>query len=361
MDVLKLIRPEVEAMSAYTPILPFEVLSEKLGRKPEDIIKLDANENPYGISPKVREALASLRFAHIYPDPEHTALREAISRNINIPSENIFPGAGADEIIDLILRLVLSPGDRVIDCPPTFGMYSFDTELNGGRLVEVPRREDFSIDVEAIEKAVEKEKPKVIFLTSPNNPTGTLLAEEDLMRLLKQPVLIVVDEAYIEFAGAESFAKYVNQYDNLAILRTFSKRAALAGMRVGYGIFPKILMPYLWKMKQPYNVSVASTAAAIAFLQDKEWMDDVLKKMIAEREKLVKNLATIPYLEPYPSKANFVLCKVVGRSASDLKLALEKKGILIRYYKKQGLQDCIRISVGKPEQTDKVLQTLREL
>src|SRR6185436_3331771 len=154
MNLSKLIRPDITSMEPYTPILPFEVLSARLGRDPKDIIKLDANENPYGPSPKVLAALGNLPYPHIYPDPESVALRTALAKNTGVPLENLLAGSGADELIDLIMRLFLQPGDTIIDCPPTFGMYSFDAAVNAGRALKIPRREEFSVEVAAIEASI---------------------------------------------------------------------------------------------------------------------------------------------------------------------------------------------------------------
>jgi histidinol-phosphate aminotransferase len=362
MNIMSLIRPEIITMEAYTPILPFEVLSARLGRTAAEIIKLDANENPYGPSPKVQAALANLPFAHIYPDPESTALRAALARDVNVPAANILAGAGADELIDLILRLFIRPNDAVVDCPPTFGMYSFDTAVNAGTLMKVPRRADFSLDVTGIEATVQGEvKPKLLFVTSPNNPDGSLISDDDLRRLLDLPLVVVLDEAYIEFSGTAGHAAWVLEHDNLIVLRTFSKRAGLAGLRVGYGIFPAALMPHFWKIKQPYNVSVAATAAALASLDDTEYMKDVVTKLVAERNRMAEALSELSFLKVYPSYANFILCQVVGQDARELKLRLEQEGILVRYFNKPGLTDCIRISAGRPEQTDALLAVLQPL
>jgi len=363
MNIESFIRPEIITMESYTPIVPFEVLSARLGRAPQDIIKLDANENPYGPSPKVGEALSNLEFAHIYPDPESTALRAALARRLNFPAENILAGAGADELIDLILRLFLRPGDVVIDCPPTFGMYSFDTAINAGHLIQIPRRDNFSIDVPAIESLFSSlSSPKLLFLASPNNPDGSLLSDADLRRLLALPLVVVLDEAYVEFAGENaSRASWVLEQDSLIVLRTFSKRAGLAGLRVGYGLFPSALMPHLWKIKQPYNVSVAASAAAIASLDDADYMAQVVARLVAERNRMAEALSELSFLKVYPSHSNFVICRVIGRDAKALKLALERQGILVRYFNKPGLADCLRISAGRPEQTDALLATLRRL
>jgi histidinol-phosphate aminotransferase len=359
-----LLLPHIAEMEPYTPIVPFEVLSRRLGRPPEQIVKLDANENPYGPHPAVRAALARYPFAHIYPDPEQRELRVALAEYTGAPADNILPGSGADELIDLICRLTLAPGDAIIDCPPTFGMYSFDAGLAGARVLQVWRREDFSVDVEQICKSANLQiaNPKLLFLTSPNNPDGGLLDPADLERLLELPLLVILDEAYIEFAGLEhSRARWVMERDNLIVLRTFSKWAGIAGLRLGYGIFPAWLMPTLWKAKQPYNVNVAAAVAGLTSLAQRAAIQPAVDALIAERARLYRELSAVPFLRPYPSRANFVLCRVAGRDARELKAALAARGILVRHYAKPGLENCIRVSAGRPEQTDALLDALRRI
>jgi histidinol-phosphate aminotransferase len=380
VDYASFIRPDIAAMKPYTPIMPFEVLSQRLNRAPEAIVKLDANENPYGSSPRARAALANAAFLNIYPDPDNTLLREALAKFTGLPKERLFPGAGADELIDLALRATITPGDVVINCPPSFGMYPFSADVNAARLIEVPRRADFSLDVPAIESAIRSNpRAKVLFVCSPNNPDGSVISDDDLRRLVALPVLVVLDEAYIEFAahrmnsmpahgqraeahsiGAAGHITWTLDYPNLAVFRTFSKLAGLAGLRVGYGAFPEWLLPQLWKIKQPYNVNVAATLAAIASLEDLPNLRHNLGKLIAERDRLSAALRELDFLLPYPSHSNFILCRVLDRDARQLKLALEQHGILVRYFDKPGLRDCIRISVGKPEQTDALIEALRK-
>jgi len=353
----------VEALEPYKPILPFEVLAENLGRRPEDIVKLDANENPYGPSPRVLEAVASYPYYHIYPDPQQEKLRKALSRHVNIPMENLFVGSGADELIDLLVRLFIEPGDYIVNFPPTFGMYEFDAAIAGGRVYDIRRGKDFSIDAET---AIERMKslspmPKILFVTSPNNPDGGLLPPSALEAFLDLPLLVVVDEAYNEFSGADSFISWVPERENLVVLRTFSKWAGIAGLRLGYGAFPLPVLDGLWKIKQPYNVNVAATAAGIAAIEDREYYERTIRAIVSERERLYRELQGIPYLSPFPSKANFVLCDVIGRDARELKETLEEGGIMVRYYDKPGLENMIRISVGKPEENDLVLEKLRKM
>ncbi len=358
--------PRFDDFPPYTPIEPFEVLSARLGIPAEQIIKLDANENPYGPSPRARKALAELQWPHIYPDPENRSLREALARFTGVPAEFLMPGAGADELIDLLLRVLLEPGDCVLNLPPTFGMYPFDTRLNAGQVIEVPRRDDFSLDLPAIQAAVAERKPKVIFVTSPNNPDGRVATAEEIETLLALPALLVIDEAYIEFTAAggklgEALSRItqVPRRENLVVLRTFSKWAGLAGLRVGYGAFPAWLMPVLWKTKQPYNVNVAATEAALASLADCDFLAGNVARLRAERERLLDLLAGVPYLQPHPSQANFILCRVLDRSARELKDSLAAQGVLVRYYDTPLLRDYIRISVGRPEDTIGVIAALK--
>ncbi len=361
----RLLRPDLWAIEPYQPIMPFEVLAARLGRPIDDIVKLDANENPYGPPPGALAALAGGGHYHIYPDPDANALRQAISRYTGAPLGCLLAGMGADELIDLVLRAVITSGDAVINCPPSFGMYPFSTAVNGGRTVAVPRRADFSLDVASIEAAVAAEpRAKVLFICSPNNPDGSVVDDTTLRRLLALPLLVVLDEAYIDFSEVEGFGSrlaWVGKHENLVVLRTFSKLAGLAGLRVGYGAFPDWLLPHLWKIKQPYNVNVAATLAAVAALEDGDWLRDKVRRLVAERERLAHELAAFSFLDPYPSKSNYVLWRVTGRSALELKRALEGEGVLVRHFDKPGVSNCIRVSAGRPEDTDRLVAALRAI
>ena len=342
-----------------------EVLSARIGRSPDQIVKLDANENPYGPLPVVREALGNLEFPHIYPDPESRALRKSLAKFTGVGEEYLLAGQGADELIDLLMRVFLDPNDCILSCPPTFGMYSFDAELNSARCIEAPRRTDFSLDMEGIRKAVETHQPKLFFITSPNNPDGSLIDSKTMDELLSLPTLIVLDEAYIEFAGDDlganlSRIREVPVRENLIVLRTFSKWAGLAGLRIGYGVFPLWLMPTLWKSKQPYNVNVAASIAAQVSLEHTNELKKVVELLKEERARLFKALQEIPFIKPYPTQSNFILCQVVGRDAAELKARLaQEHGVFIRYFNKPGLRDHIRISVGRPQDTDVLVKALK--
>jgi histidinol-phosphate aminotransferase len=374
LDVESLINPHLRDMQPYTPIVPFEVLSKRLGRKPDDIVKLDANENPYGPSPRALAAIANASALHIYPDPDQTALRAAISDYIGVPMEHILCGAGGDEVIDLIGRAFIAPGEVIIDLPPTFGMYKWEADVVNAQYVSVKRRADFSVDVATVEQTINHQTSnvKLLFVTNPNNPDGSTMGDADLKRLLALPVVVVLDEAYIDFSTQPSRASWVQAHDNLIVLRTFSKLAGMAGLRVGYGVFPLPVIKHLWKIKQPYTPNVAGTVGAIAALSDRAYLQDNVRKLIAERQRLGELLSEFDWLQPLPSESNFVLCRVrrdamhrvstndTAPIGKQLKLALEQHGILVRWFDKDGLRDCIRISVGRPEHTDKLIDALRE-
>ncbi len=378
MDIESFISPHLRQMQPYAPIVPFEVLSKQLGRDPSEIVKLDANENLYGPSPRALEAIARCGALHIYPDPDQTALREAIADYINLPAAHILCGAGADEIIDIVGRAFLQPGDAVIDLPPTFGMYRFESDIVNARYVAVPRQADFSLDTDAIREAIlnsnaEGHIPKLLFVANPNNPDGSPVGDDDMRRLLDLPALVVLDEAYIDFSDQPSRADWVCDYDNLIVLRTFSKLAGLAGLRVGYGVFPLRIIQHLWKIKQPYTPNVAASVAAIAALSDGGYLRDIVQRIVTERERLRALLQELGWLRVYPSQTNFLLCRIhaaqapgVLRAADappgrQLKLALQQRGILVRYFDKDGLRDCVRISIGKPEHTDALMSALRDI
>jgi histidinol-phosphate aminotransferase len=354
-----LLNAHLAGLEEYVPIQPLEVVSERLGIPVGDLVKLDANENPYGPLPSAVAAIAGYPHYHIYPDPQSGALREALAGFTGVPAANTLPGQGADELLDYLCRLFLSPGDAVVNTPPTFGMYSFDAKLQGADVIDVPRRSDYSVDVAGIAAAVQVRASgqagpvKLVFATSPNNPSGNWLADEDVRALLALPVIVVLDEAYVEFADHTGRAAWVTEHDNLVVLRTFSKAAGIAGLRLGYGLFPAWLMKVLWKYKQPYNVNVAAIVAGLASLEHADEIAAVVERLKQGRTRLYQMLSAFECLAPVPgSQANFVLCHVHGRSASDLKLALEREGVLVRHYAKPGLDNCIRISVGRPEHTD---------
>jgi histidinol-phosphate aminotransferase len=241
-------------------------------------------------------------------------------------------------------------------------MYAFDGDLNAARVISIPRRRDFSIDLDTLLNTIQQQQPKIIFLANPNNPDGSLIDRQTLEMILALPVILVLDEAYVEFSQlAASLLREAPKSENLIVLRTFSKWAGLAGLRIGYGVFPDSLMPHLWKIKQPYNVSVAAAAAGLTSLQNADQLQDRLQIIISERTRLYQALQAISWLQPYPSNGNFILCRVLDRDALTLKNDLAREGILVRYFNKPGLRDHIRISIGKPEQNNALLNRMTKM
>jgi histidinol-phosphate aminotransferase len=362
-DIEQLVRPGLATMRGYDPVEPIDVLEKELGKR---IIKLDGNENPYLSSPRARQVLASFPYYHIYPDPLQRNLREALSRYTGFPASNIVAGNGSDELIDLVLRLFLREGDGVLNCPPTFGMYPFTVSVCGGEMVNVPRNSDFSLDLDAIRDAIAP-RTNVIFVASPNNPTGGVVDPEEVRQLLAMGLVVVVDEAYYEFSDG-SVAYMVRDNPNLIILRTFSKWAGLAGLRVGYCICHQRIASYFLKIKQPYNVNVAGEAAAIASIEDADYLLANVAKLRRERDRMYEALQAMPWMSPHPSQANFLLCRVKDESetgdetgAKRVRDGLRRRGILVRFYETPGLRDCIRISAGLPDDTDILLSALEEV
>ncbi len=355
------IRADVQAMKAYTPTTSLDVFAKRLGMAAADLIKLDANENPFGPSPRVKEALAKLAHINVYPDPESGQLRDMLADYTAVSAAQILCGAGADELIEIILQLFIEPGDAIINMPPTFAMYGFDAPLYYGKVVEVWRQDDFSLDIPAIEEAVLEHHAKLVFLCSPNNPSGNIIAPDSIRRLLELPCTLVIDEAYIEFSSQDSLAAHVADVPNLIVLRTMSKWAGLAGLRVGYGVFPLELMPQLWKIKQPYNLNLAADVAAQASLQDVDYLLERVRQLVAQRQRMEIAFAQLPCLSPYPSEANFVLNHVCGMSAVDFRDRMAQAGIIVRHYSQPRLDDHIRISAGTPQQVDRLLDVLQRI
>jgi histidinol-phosphate aminotransferase len=358
-SIEKFVRIDMSRFGAYSACKSPDVIARKLGIPESEIIKLDANENPYGCSPKVRAALAKYPYFNIYPDSAQTELLEDISGYVGLSQEYIVAGNGSDELIDLLLRLLVNPGEEVITTLPTFDMYRFSTQVCCGKVVEVIRRPDFGVDVAAIKAAITK-NTRLIFIANPNNPTGTVTPEKDILELIDTGLPLVIDEAYYEFCG-QTAANLVPEYPNLIVLRTFSKWAGLAGLRVGYGIFPAVIACTLMKIKPPYSVNLAASVAVRESLKDRKYLLGTVAKMKEERSRLFEMLKGVGYLNPIPSQANFVLCEVLRGKALDIQNNLEKQGILVRYYNTPLLKNYIRISVGKPQQTDRIIKALKEI
>jgi len=354
-----LIRSDLINFGGYAASKSPEALAGKVEAPSGRIIKLDANENPYGCSPRVNQALAGYPDINIYPDASQAELKRLLQQYTGVAAKHIVAGAGSDQLIDLILRLFVEAGDEVINCPPTFAMFRFFTELNGGTPVEVPRDENFAVKVGAVRAAI-TDRTKLILLATPNNPTGTVMPRKDILEILDTGRPVLVDEAYYEFSR-QTVAPLVGRYPNLMVLRTFSKWAGLAGLRIGYGLFPVKIARYLTSIKEPYCVNVAAMVAVRETLNDIDYLMANVRAVIAERQRLFGQLQRLKWLKPHRSQANFILCSVLNGRARELKQKLESRGILVRYFDQPLLRNFIRISVGKAEDTDILIKTLKEI
>ncbi len=357
------VRPELDRIAEYIPGESQETFSARTGIPIEQLIKLNSNESPYGPAPAVIQALGKHSSYNTYPDTESSALRQALAQYVGVASHHIVVSHGSNELINLLWHIFLSVGDNIICCPPTFSLYRFITTFCGAYVVEVPRTGDYEIDVDAVIQALTPET-KLIILCSPNNPTGNLVSEQDVLALLDTGRIVMVDEAYVEFSdNPKGFAHLVPHYGNLVVMRTFSKWAGLAGLRIGYGIFPEWIVAYLRRAQCPFEVNLAGHIAAIETLNHLDYTLDKVRLLVEERERLFKLLSSYPYLEPMPSQGNFILTRVDEDEVKmeRIRKAVESYGIMLRYFNHPYLHNYVRLTVGKPEHTDMVERALNTL
>jgi histidinol-phosphate aminotransferase len=355
----KYIQPHLKGFTGYSASTSPDTLKGKVDVSLDKIVKMNANENPYGCSPKVIKAFSKATNFNIYPDDGQQELRRQIAGYAKVPPQCVVAGHGSNTLIDFLVRLFVGPGDEVINSVPTFDIYRFSTQICGGNIINTPRDDKFAINLDAILAAITP-RTKLIFLATPNNPTGNITPREQILALIKTGLPVVIDEAYYEFSG-ETVMSLTNEYKNLIVLRSFSKWAGLAGLRVGYGVFPARVAAALMAIKIPHNVSVAAEIAVRESLDDLPYLQGKVKALIAERSRLFSELQSINWLKAYPSKANFIFCNVLKGSASELHQKLQQKGVLVRYFETPLLKNSIRISIGKPEHTDTLMKALRQV
>ncbi len=358
-DVRDLLLPHIRRLKTYDGVDPMEVMAQQAGISPEEVIRLNGNENPFGPSPQVVKALGSFQRYNHYPDPDQRQLRDALSGYLGASPEGIVAGNGSDELIDMLLRMFLSVGENIVIPAPTFGMYAFSAEVCGGEVKSVPRNRTFDIDVEAMVSAVDSHT-KAIFLASPNNPTGNTAAEAEIRALLDTGAVVVVDETYYEFCG-QTGLPLIEEYPNLVVLRTFSKWAGLAGLRIGLGVMHPDIARTMMSMKSPYNVNLAAEVALLASLEDRATLLERVQAIVAERERMMGLLEQIPGLDAWPSQANFILCRLPEGRGQEIFEGLCRRGIFLRYFNTPQLKDYVRVSVGLPEETDQVIAALSAL
>lgn len=350
----RLIKPEVASLAPYKP--PATV------KRSDIVAKMDFNENPFPLPRKILNALKkAIPYANYYP-MNMPSLLEKIAEYVGLAPNNVILGTGSDQLIDLVTKAFLRPNDESIISIPTFGLYEVATRLMGGIPKFVPMLENFEWDIDGILSSI-SEKTKLIFICSPNNPTGNMLSEDKLRIILENDAVVVVDEAYAEFCG-RSFSPLVNEYENLVILRTFSKAFGLAGMRIGYALANKRLVEYLGRLNPPFPVSSIAVEAAILLLDNMDYVKNFVKYVRRERERMERKLEEIKSIKCYPSVTNFMLINTrkTGKTAKEIADYLRKEGILVRDCSVfRGLDEYyIRVSIGTRNENELFIAKLRE-
>lgn len=324
----------------------------------EASVMLDANENSIG-SPVTLVVDARHEQLNRYPDPVQQKLKQRISEIKGIPVENIFTGNGSDEAIDVLFRIFCEPGiDNVITLPPTYGMYGVCGAINNIKVKEVQLTDDFQMDIQAIADAVD-DYTKMIFICSPNNPSGNSITRRDIEIVLNNfDGIVVVDEAYINYARQKTLSLQLGDYPNLVVLQTLSKAWGLAALRLGLAFAGREIIEVMNSVKYPYNINVATQELALQALQDVEKINGWTKETIDERNALAAGLAALPFVQKiYPSDANFLLVKM--DKANQIFKYLQSKGIIVRNRSSvRGCEDCLRITVGTENENRVLMDAL---
>ena len=342
MNINKLLRKNIQTLKPYS-----SARDEYTG---EAMIFLDANENPFN-KPYNR-----------YPDPLQKKLKEKVSELKNISPKNIFLGNGSDEPIDLLIRAFCEPGvDNILTIDPTYGMYQVAADISGVELRKVSLNENYDLEASRIIGAT-SDKTKLIFLCSPNNPTGNSLNKEAILKIVKSfNGIVIIDEAYIDFAPNKSLLPELKNYPNIVILQTFSKAWGMAGIRLGIAFASIEIIAILNKIKYPYNINILTQQKALELLEEKETVENWIKLLITEREKMAKLFHEFPFVvKVYPSDANFLLIKM--NDAKGIYDYLVEKGIIVRDRSKVHLcENSLRITIGAPQENETLINMLQKL
>ena len=354
------VKPWVLELDPYQPGKPPEELERELGVS--NAIKLASNESPIGPSPLAMKAVQkALDGVHRYPDGASFELRAALATRLGVDPEQLVFGAGADEILELLAKAFLGPGDQVVYAWPSFAMYPIVTQGMGAQAVPVPLREDLVHDLDAMRAAVVPET-RVVFVCNPNNPTGTSVGAaefENFVAALPEHVILAVDEAYVEFARRPDFPdalRWLSERPGTLVMRTFSKIYGLAGLRIGYGIADPELAGYLNRVRHPFNVNRLAEAAALAALGDAAHVECARQVNTEGVSYLTRELQAMG-VEAWPTDANFVLARI----GVDLPGRLMREGVIVRPLAGFGMPEHARISVGLPEENERFVKTLRAL
>lgn len=341
-NLLPLVRPNIAALSPYS--------SARDEFKGSAEVYLDANENPFETG------------LNRYPDPLAAAVKKELSDLKALPEDQIMLGNGSDEVIDLLFRIFCEPGqDEVITLPPTYGMYKVSADINNVAVVEVPLLSSFLPDVERILGAV-TERTKLLWLCTPNNPSGNDFPQASMERLIRDfPGIVVIDEAYVDFAGRDSYISWLERFPNLVVMQTFSKAWGLAGIRLGMAFASAEIIRLLNAVKPPYNVNRLTQQAALDALRQKAQQQQEVRTILGQRALVQQYLASLEFVQRiYPSNANFILAKVDDPRATYQYLM--ERGIIVRDRSRQpGCDGCLRFTVGTPKENEKLFKALLEM
>lgn len=358
---MNLVRKNILSINAYIAGKPIEETKRELGLK--EVIKLASNENPLGPSPKAKEAIKkSLSEINRYPDSNGFCLKKKIAQYINVKPQEIVLGNGSDELIDIIIKTFVEDDENIISSEATFLEYEIIARVNNRRIFTVPLKY-FKYNLAGIKRRIDK-KTKLIFISNPNNPTGTYVTKYELKDFfggLPDNILVVLDEAYDTFIDVDDFPfglKYINS-KNVIVLKTFSKGYGLAGLRLGYAVARQELASYMERVRQPFNVNLLAQAAGIAALADKKFLKKTRQIILDGKNYLYDCLKKIG-LAYVPSVANFILIDV-GKDGIGVFREMLKKGIIVRDMKQYGLKNYIRVTVGTKRENERFIQALKKI
>ncbi|MBX6396071.1 MAG: histidinol-phosphate transaminase [Alicyclobacillaceae bacterium] len=357
------VRPTILGIEPYTPGKPIEEVQREFGL--QEVVKLASNENPLGPSPKVQEVLVrAAANLHRYPDGGAVRLRRTLAEYYGVSEDCLLVGNGSDELIKLIAETFVEPGDEVIVPSPSFSEYWFAAQVMAGKTVPVPLTEGFRYDPEAILRAVTP-RTKLLYLCTPNNPTGTYIPAgdlADLVRRVPEHVLVVLDEAYHEYVEAADYGHglpLLKQGARVLVLRTFSKLYALAALRVGYAIGDPEIISLINRVREPFNVNAVAQAAAVAALRDEEHRRKSFEVNRSGKRQLYEGLTALG-CECVPTEANFILVRV-PYSSTEIFQALLRRGVIVRDGAAFGLPEYLRITIGTREENERLLHALEEV
>ncbi len=337
IDLEKLVRPNVWRMSSYS--------SSRDEFKGKASVYLDANESPFGTLNR-------------YPDPQQKELKKQISKYWEVAEEQLFIGNGSDEVIDLVFRIFCEPQkDKALSFTPTYGMYGVCADLNDVEMIQLPLNENFDLDESTVNQALSQEDVKIIFLCSPNNPTGNALSAKSIENLITRfEGIVVVDEAYIQFSEGVSWSTLLSKFPNLLVIQTFSKALSLAGARVGMAFAQPEIIALLNKVKPPYNVSECNQKVALEIIRKRHYIQKNTELLKSERVRLFEEFSKFRFIEKiYPSEANFILIKVFD--AAHLYGFLCQAGVIVRNRESQ-VEGCVRITVGSSKENNELIEAL---